>query len=161
MGKPTISPAFFYTGKFLLFGLWALLAVVSVYPEWRTFVPFQIQESIPDVQLLMAAVLLIPANLIIVPAYVSMGMVTHIGLPQGKHELRTSGIYRFSRNPMYASFIFLNAATFLVIPSLLVLAVAIYGMVVHHFIILGEEKYLSLTFGETYFRYKSETPRYF
>lgn len=161
MGQPTILPVFFYTGKFFLFGLWALLAVVSILPESRLVVPFLLQESVPDVQLLMAAVLLVPANLIIVPAYVSMGIVTHIGLPQGKHELRTSGIYRFSRNPMYASFIFLNAAAFLVIPSLLVLAVAIYGMVVHHFIILGEERYLIGEFGESYLSYKSRTPRYF
>ena len=45
MGRPTISPVFFYTGKFLLFGLWALLAVVSVHPEWRSFVPYLIQEA--------------------------------------------------------------------------------------------------------------------
>jgi len=161
MGKPTIQPFFFYTGKFLLFSVWALFAMVAIKPELRTLIPFQIQSEIPDVQRLLAAVLLIPANLIVVPAYLSMGMITHIGLPQGKHELRTEGIYKISRNPMYASFIFLNTATFLFIPSLLLLFVMLYGMVVHHFIILGEEKFLSLEFGEEYKQYKSRTPRYF
>ncbi|HBY50941.1 MAG TPA: hypothetical protein DEH15_00530, partial [Marinilabiliales bacterium] len=102
MGKPTIYPVFFYTGKFLLFGVWALFAVIALYPEYRNIVPFLIQDSIPDVQKLMAVVLLIPANLIIVPAYLSMGLITNIGLPTGKHELRTGGIYKISRNPMYA-----------------------------------------------------------
>lgn len=161
MGKPTIQPVLFYSGKFLLFGVWALFALIALYPEYRNFVPFLIQEFTPDVQKLMAVVLLIPANLIIVPAYLSMGLVTHIGLPSGKHELRTKGIYRISRNPMYASFIFLNTATFLYLPSLLLLAIMLYGMIVHHFIILGEEKYLENEFGDKYRQYKIRVSRYF
>jgi len=161
MGKPTIQPALFYTGKFLLFAVWALFGFISVFPEYRNIVPFQIQDQIPEVQKLMAAVFLIPANLIIVPAYLSMGLITNIGLPTGKHELRTRGIYRISRNPMYASFIFLNTATFLFLPSVLLLAIMIYGMVVHHFIILGEEKYLESEFGAEYLKYKLQVARYF
>lgn len=161
MGKPTIYPAFFYTGKFLLFGVWALFAVIALYPEYRNIVPFLIQDTIPDVQKLLAVVLLIPANLIIVPAYLSMGLITNIGLPTGKHELRTSGIYKISRNPMYASFIFLNTATFLFLPSIILLVVMVYGMVVHHFIILGEEKFLEKEFGNEYKKYKARVARYF
>lgn len=161
MGKPTIYPVFFYTGKFLLFGVWALFAVIALYPEYRKIVPFLIQDSIPDVQKLLAVVFLIPANLIIVPAYLSMGLITNIGLPTGKHELRTSGIYKISRNPMYASFIFLNTATFLFLPSILLLVVMLYGMIIHHFIILGEEKFLEKEFGEEYKKYKERVSRYF
>lgn len=160
MGKPTIQPFFFYTGKFLLFTVWAIFGVISFFPELRSSVPFLIQDQTPEVQKLLAVVFLIPANLIVVPAYLSMGMVTHIGLPEGKHELRTGGIYKISRNPMYASFIFLNTATFLYLPSLLLLGIMIYGMIVHHFIILGEEKFLEKNFGPVYLQYKSATPRY-
>lgn len=160
MGNPTIQPFFFFTGKFLLFAVWALFAVITLYPEYRNFIPFLIQDETPEVQKLLAAIFLIPANLIVVPAYLSMGLITNIGLPSGKHELRTSGVYRLSRNPMYASFIFLNTATFLYLPSILLLIVMIYGMVVHHFIILGEEKYLESEFGEEYRIYKSKVPRY-
>ena len=161
MGKPTIQPVLFYSGKFLLFAVWAVFGIISVFPEYRNAVPFLIQDYTPDVQKLMAAVFLIPANLIIVPAYLSMGLITNIGLPTGKHELRTEGIYKFSRNPMYASFIFLNTATFLFLPSILLLIIMLYGMVVHHFIILGEEKFLEGEFGDEYRKYKSKVPRYF
>ncbi len=161
MGKPTIRPAFFYTGKFLLFAVWAFFCLVAIFPEYRSLVPFLIQKQTPEVQKLLVAAFLIPANIILVPAYLSMGMVTHIGLPTGKHELRTGGIYRLSRNPMYASFIFLNTATFLFLPNILLLIVMLYGMAVHHFIILGEEKYLENEFGEDYRKYKSRVPRYF
>jgi len=161
MGNPTIQPIFFFTGKFLLFGVWALFCFISIFPEYRVAVPFQIQDQIPEVQKLLAVVFLIPANLIIVPAYLSMGLITNIGLPTGKHELRTGGIYGLSRNPMYASFIFLNTATFLFLPSILLLIIMIYGMVVHHFIILGEEKFLENEFGDEYRKYKSLVGRYF
>jgi protein-S-isoprenylcysteine O-methyltransferase Ste14 len=90
-----------------------------------------------------------------------MGIVTHIGLPVDKTELRTGGIYRISRNPMYSSFFFLNTATFLYLPSVLLLVVMVYGMVVHHFIILSEEKYLEKEFGNSYLNYKKQVPRYF
>jgi len=161
MGKPTIQPILFYSGKFLLFAVWAVFSIISVFPEYRNTVPFLIQDFTPEVQKLLAVIFLIPANLIIVPAYLSMGLVTNIGLPTGKHELRTSGIYKFSRNPMYASFVFLNTATFLFLPSILLLIIMIYGMVVHHFIILGEEKFLNNKFKDEYMKYKSRVPRYF
>ncbi|HEY3369266.1 MAG TPA: isoprenylcysteine carboxylmethyltransferase family protein [Prolixibacteraceae bacterium] len=160
MGKPTIHPLLFFTGKFLLFAVWALFAFLSFFPHYRNLVPLLIQDSVPEVQKLLAVIFLIPANLIIVPAYLSMGLITNIGLPTGKHELRTGGIYRFSRNPMYASFIFLNTATFLFLPSIVLLAIMVYGMVVHHFIILGEEKFLESEFGNEYQTYKSRVPRY-
>ncbi|MDP2334938.1 MAG: isoprenylcysteine carboxylmethyltransferase family protein [Bacteroidota bacterium] len=161
MGKPTIRPVLFYTGKFLLFTVWSIFAVIAIFPEYRQVVPFLIQDQTPEVQKLFAAVLLIPANLIIVPAYLSMGLITNIGLPTGKHELRTSGIYHISRNPMYASFIFLNTATFLYLPSILLLVIMIYGTIVHHFIILGEEKFLENEFGDEYRKYKTRVSRYF
>lgn len=161
LGKPAIQPLFFYSGKFSLFVAWALFSFTAVFPGYREWIPFQIQSEIPDVQKLLAAVILIPANLIILPAYLKMGLITHVGLPVGKHELRTDGIYNFSRNPMYASFIFLNLATFLFLPSILLLVVMIYGMVVHHFIILAEEKYLEKQFGDEYLRYRKNVRRYF
>ncbi len=161
MGKPTIHPVLFFTGKFLLFGVWALFAVISVFPEYRSSVPLLLQGYTPEIQKLLAAVILIPANLIIVPAYLSMGLITNIGLPSGKHELRTSGIYSISRNPMYSSFFFMNTATFLFLPSILLLIVMLYGMIVHHFIIIGEEKFLENEFGDEYRKYKTKVPRYF
>ena len=160
MGRPTIRPLFFYTGKFLLFAVWAVFGFISFFPGYRSVLPFLIQDFTPEVQKLMAVVFLIPANLIIVPAYLSMGLVTHIGLPVGHHELRTGGIYSISRNPMYASFIFLNTATFLFLPSILLLIIMLYGMIVHHFIILGEEKFLQKEFGDEYLKYKERVPRY-
>ena len=40
MGRPTIQPLFFYSGKFLLFGVWALFGFISFFPEYRNVIPF-------------------------------------------------------------------------------------------------------------------------
>ncbi len=160
MGRPTVNPLFFYSGKFLLFLVWAVFWVVALFPSYRSVIPLMVQENIPYFQKLLAAIFLIPADLLIVPAFLSMGLVTHIGLPTEKHKLRTGGIYRISRNPMYFSMFFLNAAAFLYLPSLLLLAIMLYGMIVHHFIILSEEKYLEKEFGSEYLEYKTRVSRY-
>jgi len=55
----------------------------------------------------------------------------------------------------------MNTATFLFLPSLLLLVVMLYGMIVHHFIILGEEKFLEEAFGDEFRKYKARVPRYF
>lgn len=160
MGKPTIKPFFFYSGKFLSFLIWAVFWLVALFPEFRSTVPFMVQENIPEFQKLLSAIFLIPADLLIVPAFISMGIVTHVGLPTESHQLRTRGIYRISRNPMYFSFPFLNIAAFLYLPSLLLLIIMLYGMIVHHFIVLAEEKYLEREFGHEYLEYKGRVPRY-
>jgi protein-S-isoprenylcysteine O-methyltransferase Ste14 len=160
MGRPTIHPFFFYTGKFLLFIVFAVFWLVALFPSYRYLIPWTIQENIPDSQKLLSAIFLIPADLLIVPAYLSMGLITHVGLPIDGHKLNTGGIYRISRNPMYFSFLFLNTATFLYLPSILLLLIMIYGMIVHHFIILSEEKYLTRQFGDDYLRYKTQVRRY-
>jgi len=72
IGKPTIHPVLFYTGKFFLFAVWALFCLIAIFPEYRSMVPLLIQDQTPDVQKLLSCVFLIPANLIIVPAYLSM-----------------------------------------------------------------------------------------
>lgn len=161
MGKPTIKPVFFISGKFLLFIVWAFFAFVCLFPEYQKITPLIIIDEISELQKIAAIVLLIPANFIIVPSYLKMGLITNIGLPTGKHELKTSGIYNYSRNPMYFSFFFLNSAVFLIIPDILLALIMIYGMVVHHFIILGEEAYLESEFGDSYIRYKNRVSRYF
>jgi len=160
MGTPTIQPVLFYSSKFLLFAVWALFWMITIFPQYHSLVPFLMEDNASEFQKLLATVLLIPANLLIISAYLTMGLMTNIGLPTGKHELRTTGIYKISRNPMYASFIFLNTATFLFLPSILLLVVMIYGMIVHHFIILGEEKFLENEFGDEYRKYKARVPRY-
>ncbi len=76
-------------------------------------------------------------------------------------SLQTSGIYAFSRNPMYLGLLFLytgiaffkgNWWTFLLIPLVII--------VISTFVIANEEKYLERAFGETYLAYKKKVRRW-
>ncbi len=77
------------------------------------------------------------------------------------NSLQTSGIYSFSRNPMYLglltiysgmAFIKGNIWTFILIPIVI--------LVVSYFVILKEEKYLNRKFGNDYTEYKMRVRRW-
>ncbi len=76
-------------------------------------------------------------------------------------ELATSGIYRWSRNPMYlfASLTFLGIA--LMCASFLLLLVLTIMLGFQHFMILAEERACAARYGEPYQGYLQRTARYF
>ncbi|MGN6247327.1 MAG: methyltransferase family protein [Ginsengibacter sp.] len=76
-------------------------------------------------------------------------------------SLQTTGIYRFTRNPMYLSllFLYLGLACFLGNWwNLLLLPILI--LVVQQYVIIREEKYLLRRFGTEYLDYKSRVRRW-
>ncbi|HEX5024852.1 MAG TPA: isoprenylcysteine carboxylmethyltransferase family protein [Agriterribacter sp.] len=77
------------------------------------------------------------------------------------HSLQTSGIYSFSRNPMYLGLLMLyigiafrigNIWTFMFIPFVI--------LAVTYFVIFNEEKYLGRTFGNDYSDYRKKVRRW-
>jgi protein-S-isoprenylcysteine O-methyltransferase Ste14 len=77
------------------------------------------------------------------------------------NTLQTSGIYSFSRNPMYLGLLFVysglalifgNWWTIILIPFLIFMIIKL--------IILKEEKYLFRAFGESYTNYKNKVRRW-
>ena len=75
--------------------------------------------------------------------------------------ITTQGAYRFTRNPMYLGLSCLYAAAALVIAkpmTLIILPVAM--LIVHHGVVLREERYLEAKFGETYGAYRQRVRRW-
>ncbi|HEY8132622.1 MAG TPA: isoprenylcysteine carboxylmethyltransferase family protein [Thermoanaerobaculia bacterium] len=75
--------------------------------------------------------------------------------------LVTSGIYRFSRNPIYVATTLLYVAaalSFRVLPALILLPVAL--VVLHFGVIKREERYLESKFGEEYRNYRAKVRRW-
>ncbi|MGQ8337699.1 methyltransferase family protein [Sunxiuqinia sp. A32] len=160
IGRPTIHPIPFFTSKFGIGVIICLIFWVSINPQAMFHFPFLIQNEIIDVQKLLSLIFLLGANLLLVPAYVSLSIFTRVGLPASDHALNTSGVYRISRNPMYTSFFFFHVACFLLIPSVLLLGMMLFISITHHFIILKEENFLENTFRSEYLTYKKSTARY-
>lgn len=72
------------------------------------------------------------------------------------------GIYSVCRNPLYFfSFVGLIGVLFLKGQIILIIIGAVLFLVIYHFTILGEEKFLSDKFGESYKIFLKSTPRFF
>lgn len=72
-----------------------------------------------------------------------------------------SGVYRFSRNPMYAAyFIFFIGCAMLLHSWLLLAAVLLFQLAAHQ-IILAEENWCIQRFGSKYLDYMKKVRRYF
>jgi protein-S-isoprenylcysteine O-methyltransferase Ste14 len=83
-----------------------------------------------------------------------------VGLAQGNTSLRTTGIYRLSRNPMLLGLylIALGSAIYVQCPINWILV--IIALTVHHKIILAEEVFLQSRFREQWIRYRNNVRRY-
>jgi protein-S-isoprenylcysteine O-methyltransferase Ste14 len=94
-------------------------------------------------------------------AFRDLGDSLRVGLPGESTTLKTNGIYRVSRNPIYVGVDLIAIASVLFIPGFINISCAIVGIGVHHFIILSEEKFLEGRFREDWLGYKRKTRRYF
>jgi len=77
------------------------------------------------------------------------------------NSLQTTGIYSITRNPMYLSLLLVYMGLALLIGNwwtLLLLPILI--VVITHFIIKLEERYLERAFGKTYLDYKAQVRRW-
>lgn len=77
-------------------------------------------------------------------------------------EIITTGIYRFTRNPMYVSMGLLQAGVGVVIANgWVVLLVPVSWVVIYAIAIRHEEAYLEKKFGKVYTEYKASVRRWF
>lgn len=78
-----------------------------------------------------------------------------------RNRLITKGIYRYSRNPMYAVFTLAIIGVIIASTSLWLLIMLIPYVWTMHKVILSEEEYCEKTYGNDYIEYKQHVPRYF
>jgi protein-S-isoprenylcysteine O-methyltransferase Ste14 len=88
-----------------------------------------------------------------------LGTNLRMGLPQEETILITSGIYRFSRNPIYLGAFVIMAASLVYAFSWVSLVATAVAVILHHRITLVEEKYLAGRFRE-FASYRNRVRRY-
>jgi protein-S-isoprenylcysteine O-methyltransferase Ste14 len=102
-----------------------------------------------------AAVLLIYFSL------VSFGKSFRIGIDTDRPDrLVTSGVFAFTRNPMYVAFALMLLGEFLIQPNWIMLAYLLAGVALFHRQVLREETYLAQHYGEAYRAYGKRVRRY-
>ena len=75
-------------------------------------------------------------------------------------KLTTTGIYRYSRNPMYLSFLLLFFGEFLIFPNLGLLVCFVVAALSFHLQVLKEEAFLKEHYGKEYLNYYEKVRRY-
>lgn len=84
-----------------------------------------------------------------------------VGVLEGQETaLIEEGIYRFSRNPYFLSYLIMFAAYTILLQNIILLVLSFVGFALIHAMILKEEKYLAALHGEKYRRYQKRVPRY-
>lgn len=153
IGKATINPLIFYTGK------------ISGYITWIALLGYLLDlvpsSGFHNSFLKSVSTFILAMGLCLVGvSLVNLGKSTRLGLPNENTALITNGIYRFSRNPMYFGFNLLTIAAMVYSINIVLLLLGTYSIITYHWIILGEEKFLEERFGDEYFNYKKKVRRY-
>ena len=153
IGKTTINPVLFYTGKFSGYFTWIVLLLALLNIHLFKEGGFLWSKHI-------AVILFTTGIVLTVISTVNLGSSTRLGLPTENTTLRTSGLYRYSRNPIYVGFNLLTIASILYLFNIIILLLGLYSIIIYHFIILGEERFMETRFGKDYIEYKQKVRRY-
>jgi protein-S-isoprenylcysteine O-methyltransferase Ste14 len=81
-------------------------------------------------------------------------------LDQQRTTLVHSGIYRYSRNPYFLSYLLMFTGYTLLLQNTILLALSLLGFALIHMMIRREERYLLDVHGDDFRRYCQRTPRY-
>ncbi len=79
----------------------------------------------------------------------------------GSEQMIASGIYRFTRNPMYLGMSLISLGIGILVGSYALIAAAIIAtIIIDRLVIIPEETYLKARFGEGYLAYKTQVRRW-
>jgi len=148
---------------FIEVNVWALAVLEHTLPGFDAPLPawFRTQLIRSALCRIAGVCLIILAFLICLLALRALGSSWRLGIDENRPgELVTSGIYRFSRNPIFVFFDLYFVSTFLLNGTVLFLLLALFTIANLHYQILQEERFLSQAHGRAYVQYRLQTCRY-
>ena len=124
--------------------------------------PFGTVDLIARSTALPIALALLAVNLLIgATSLVGLGDSWRVGVLEDQQtDLVEGGIYRFSRNPYFLSYLIMFAAYTVLLQSVILLVLSSVGFAMIHAMVLKEEKHLTALHGEMYRQYQKRVPRY-
>ena len=152
IGKPTIHPALFFSGKILGYSTW-IICLISVIRSYLYNTPMNV-VSITSMGIFIMGLLLSGISMI------NLGSATRLGLPNEETTFKSGGLYKISRNPMYLGFNLITIGSLIYVHNIFVIVMGCYSIFIYHLIIMNEEKFLIKVFGDKYNAYKKNVRRY-
>ena len=155
IGHPPIPIFFFILAKMLvLVNLMFLLLKGLNITVFRIFAPVEFINLIALAFLIIGTVLLFLST-------IRLNNDLVFGLSSSEdHKLQTRGVFSVSRHPFYLGFIFILFSSCLFNPHYLNILAFIGAWIIHHFIMIKEEQFLSSQYGEEYRQYAKRVKRY-
>ena len=155
IGRPPIPVFYFILAKVLVIINLAFLILRGLkIDNHRIFAPIEIVDII-------ALILLFSGTVLLYLTTIKLNKDLIFGLsPSKDHKLQTSGVFSISRHPFYLGFIFILFSSCLLTPNYLNILSFIGAWIIHHSIMIKEEQFLSLQYGEEYRQYAKKVNRY-
>jgi len=146
----------FFKAAYDLMLVFLQLFIISLhFFQWEFLPKKQIIQETPLTNL-MSNLIIIIAFIIMLVSIKDLGRnLSPFPRPKNKSNLVTTGIYRFTRHPMYYSLIFISIGVFIIKLSIYYLFLTISLALLIKFKIALEEKYLINKF-KNYLLYKNE-----
>ena len=152
-GDPPISKALFTSSKYAIVIVWGAMAV-------QTWGGHLSPVAVPALLTNLSLGLWVLGFALLFSGRAGLGDAFRIGSPKERTGLQQTGLYRFSRNPMYVGVHTTLCAAVVGTLNPVVLLVAAYVIAVHHKIVLAEEEHLRRACGEEYRKYCGRVRRY-
>lgn len=153
IGKTTINPIIFYTGKISGYITWIILLLMLFGLNIFENNQILFKQNISIFVLLIGLIFTIIS-------LINLGKSTRLGLPSNDTKLKTSGLYKYSRNPMYVGFDLITISAMIYSLHWVIIILGVYSLIAYHLIIKGEEKFMINRFGEEYKNYILKVRRY-
>jgi protein-S-isoprenylcysteine O-methyltransferase Ste14 len=148
-GNPSIHPFHFYSGKISMYLCWGLGLIKAIFPSFGWM-------QTPMWLAWFGAILLCISSSLMLLSFYHLGTSLKYGLPDSETRLITSGVYRFSRHPLYLSVFLVCLSSVLFFPDLLNIIIAGYCITTQYLMMLKEEKFLAERFGNEWESYKKK-----
>ncbi len=153
-----------YNGKVFAFISILEFVIVCIYafaPAYHKYLlPFWYLES--NLGFVIGWILLFSSLILVWIAQSQMRNSWRIGIDEiNKTELVTSGLFSFSRNPIFLGIMVANIGLFSILPNAFTLLIVSLSTLSMNIQIRLEEEFLEKEFGDPYIQYKNKVKRWF
>ena len=146
---------FFKTAYEIILVFLQFFIIILHFFQWE-FIPQKQIIQVSTLSYLVGVLIIVIALILLLVAIKDLGRnLSPFPRPINNGNLVTSGIYRFSRHPMYYSLIFISFGVFIIKLSIYYLFLSISLFLIIKFKIALEEQYLKNRF-KNYLLYKNE-----